>query len=45
MAPAQTADWEAAADRTRKAKERISVLACGGGSQQMVETDGEDCRR
>jgi anaerobic magnesium-protoporphyrin IX monomethyl ester cyclase len=44
MAPAQAGEWEAAADRTRKAKERISVLACGGGTQQMVETDGADCR-
>jgi anaerobic magnesium-protoporphyrin IX monomethyl ester cyclase len=44
MAPAQAGAWEAAADRTRKAKERISVLTCGGGTQQMVETDGADCR-
>ncbi|MBS0562751.1 MAG: magnesium-protoporphyrin IX monomethyl ester anaerobic oxidative cyclase, partial [Proteobacteria bacterium] len=44
-------DWEAAADRTRKAKARAgiegqyhgqapsAVMACGGGTEQMAETD------
>ena len=32
----RTDDWEAAADRSRKARERrMPVLACGGGTQQM----------
>ena len=38
IAPAQLADWEAKADRTRKAKERMAaVKACGGGTEQMAE--------
>ena len=39
LTPAQTADWEAAADRSRKARrpEAAKVLACGGGDQQMAE--------
>ena len=42
LAEAQTADWEAAADKTRKAKARVipaSVMACGGGTEHMAETD------
>jgi anaerobic magnesium-protoporphyrin IX monomethyl ester cyclase len=39
IAPAQLDDWEAAADRARKAREARggAVLACGGGTQQMQE--------
>jgi anaerobic magnesium-protoporphyrin IX monomethyl ester cyclase len=38
IAPAQLADWEAKADRTRKAKERMAaVKACGGGTEQMAD--------
>ena len=41
IAPAQLADWEAKADRTRKAKERMAaVKACGGGTEQMAD-DGD----
>ena len=47
IAPAQLADWEARADRTRKAKERQEAVraqmkaakACGGSEEQMDETD------
>jgi anaerobic magnesium-protoporphyrin IX monomethyl ester cyclase len=47
IAPAQMADWEAAADRTRKAKARAasaSVLACGGGPdhEQVGESSDVD---
>ena len=40
IAPAQTADWEAAADRASRARARRegkneSAMACGGGSEQM----------
>jgi len=38
IAPAQMADWEAAADRTRKAQARATsaaVLACGGGPEHQ----------
>ena len=46
--PAQLADWEAAADRTRRAKERQAAVraqmkaakACGGSEEQMAEADG-----
>jgi anaerobic magnesium-protoporphyrin IX monomethyl ester cyclase len=42
IAEAQTSDWEAAADRASRARARRkdrsdSVLACGGGSEQMSE--------
>mgnify|MGYP001806296451 CR=1 FL=1 len=38
VAPAQLADWEAAADRTRRAKERAAaVKACGGGTEQLED--------
>jgi anaerobic magnesium-protoporphyrin IX monomethyl ester cyclase len=38
IAPEQAADWDAAADRTRKARERqAAVKACGGGSEQMED--------
>lgn len=40
IAPAQMQDWEAAADRARKARERrASVKACGGGNQQLPEAE------
>ena len=37
LTPAQTADWQAAAERSRKMRQPASaeVLACGGGGQQM----------
>ncbi len=43
IAPAQMADWEAAADRSRKAKDQMAVVqermaaakACGGSTEQM----------
>jgi anaerobic magnesium-protoporphyrin IX monomethyl ester cyclase len=37
IAAAQTDDWEAAADRSRKSKTAVpvSAMACGGGSEQM----------
>lgn len=39
-APAQTADWEANADRSRKGKEFTGgVMACGGGSEQLDDDD------
>ncbi|MEJ1995864.1 MAG: magnesium-protoporphyrin IX monomethyl ester anaerobic oxidative cyclase [Limibacillus sp.] len=42
IAPAQTADWEAAADRASRARARRegkkeSVMACGGGREQISE--------
>jgi anaerobic magnesium-protoporphyrin IX monomethyl ester cyclase len=44
LAAAQMADWEAAADRTRKAKAPpVPVIACGGGTQQLAESDGAHC--
>jgi anaerobic magnesium-protoporphyrin IX monomethyl ester cyclase len=40
IAPAQAAEWEARADRTRKAKARTeAVKACGGGDEQLVDAD------
>jgi anaerobic magnesium-protoporphyrin IX monomethyl ester cyclase len=39
IAPAQMADWQASAEKSRKAKRREAALACGGGTQQMAETD------
>ncbi|MBC2669697.1 magnesium-protoporphyrin IX monomethyl ester anaerobic oxidative cyclase [Novosphingobium piscinae] len=47
LAPAQTADWQAAAERSRKAAERGAVVhdaagaikACGGGDQQLSEDE------
>jgi len=40
IAPAQMADWEAAAERSRKMKAaREPITACGGGDQQMAETE------
>jgi anaerobic magnesium-protoporphyrin IX monomethyl ester cyclase len=40
IAEAQMADWQAAADRSRKAKARqpAAVKACGGGTEQLPET-------
>jgi anaerobic magnesium-protoporphyrin IX monomethyl ester cyclase len=45
MAAAQTGDWQAAADKTRKAQARIpvSAMACGGSTEQMIEDDA--CQR
>lgn len=38
IAPAQTADWESAAERAAKKREsRLAVKACGGGTEQMAE--------
>ena len=39
IAPAQMADWQASAEKSRKAKRREAALACGGGTQHMAETD------
>ncbi|HQT77191.1 MAG TPA: magnesium-protoporphyrin IX monomethyl ester cyclase, partial [Rhodopila sp.] len=39
IAPAQAGAWEAAADRSRKARERAAVLACGVGTEQMADVD------
>ena len=40
IAPAQMADWQASADRSRKAKATPeNILACGGGTEQLAETD------
>lgn len=42
IAPAQLEDWEAAADRTRKAKAQLAAAkACGGGEEQLAEAGGE----
>ena len=49
LAPAQTADWQAAAERSRKAAERGAVVhdaagtikACGGGDQQLTEAQAD----
>lgn len=40
-APAQTDDWEAAAERSRKGKkpDPAFVLACGGGTEQMEDLE------
>ncbi len=40
IAPAQMSDWEANADRSRKAKGLADVKACGGGEEQMADDDG-----
>ncbi|MGF1455899.1 MAG: magnesium-protoporphyrin IX monomethyl ester anaerobic oxidative cyclase [Alphaproteobacteria bacterium] len=40
IAPAQAAEWEAAADRAakyRESKERMKAMVCGGGTEQMPE--------
>ncbi len=38
IAPAQLEDWEAAADRTKKARAaRAAIKACGGGDQQLPD--------
>ncbi|SFK87916.1 magnesium-protoporphyrin IX monomethyl ester anaerobic oxidative cyclase [Methylocapsa palsarum] len=40
LTPAQTADWAANADRSRKAKAPMAIgTACGGGTEQMTEQD------
>jgi anaerobic magnesium-protoporphyrin IX monomethyl ester cyclase len=40
IAPAQLADWEANAERSRKMKETMgAVKACGGGDQQLAENE------
>jgi anaerobic magnesium-protoporphyrin IX monomethyl ester cyclase len=49
MASAQTDDWEAAAERSRKASERGAVVheaagvvkACGGGAEQLMDDDDD----
>jgi anaerobic magnesium-protoporphyrin IX monomethyl ester cyclase len=46
IAPAQMDDWEAAADRSRKARERAAALAaearaCGGSDQQLSEEEAD----
>lgn len=48
IAPTQLADWEASADRARKARQakaareraqaNAQIMACGGGTEQMAET-------
>ncbi len=38
--PVQTSDWKANAERSRKAQAQIEpVMACGGGTEQMAESD------
>ena len=38
--PVQTSDWQANAERSRKAQAQIEpVMACGGGTEQMAELD------
>ncbi len=40
IAPAQAAEWEAAADRAakyRESKERMKAMVCGGGTEQLPE--------
>ena len=38
--PVQTNDWKANAERSRKAQAKIEpVMACGGGTEQMAESD------
>lgn len=40
IAPAQMADWQAAADRSRKMKDMQSApMACGGGTEHMQDAD------
>ncbi len=40
IAPAQVADWQANAERSRKAQAGMTdVKACGGGSEQMDDAD------
>lgn len=45
IAPAQVADWQANAERSRKAQagivqaDMIDVKACGGSTEQMAEAD------
>ncbi len=40
IAVAQMTDWQAKADRSRKTQAEIhDVRACGGGKEQMAETD------
>ena len=49
IAPAQTEDWESAADRAqRRRAAREAVKACGGGHQQLaelVDADSEPARQ
>ncbi len=36
------ADWEANADRSRKAQAQLAdIKACGGGDEQMAEEDDD----
>jgi anaerobic magnesium-protoporphyrin IX monomethyl ester cyclase len=43
-APLPATDWVAAADKTRKAQAAAgAVMACGGGTEQMVEAHDADC--
>jgi anaerobic magnesium-protoporphyrin IX monomethyl ester cyclase len=47
IAAARTDDWEAVAERSRKSKPVIpvSVMACGGGAEQMEENGHDECCR
>ena len=45
IAPAQMSDWEANADRSRKAKGLADIKACGGGDEQMADEDDFDKER
>jgi len=46
IAPAQLEDWEAAADRTRKAKAQLAAAkACGGGEGQLAEDHEAEAER
>lgn len=47
-APLQTDDWEALADKSRKAGIKVTpehIMACGGGDQQMEEADADGITR
>ncbi len=43
IAPVETGDWKANAERSRKMQAQIQpVMACGGGTEQMAEADAVD---
>ena len=40
IAPVETGDWKANAERSRKMQAQIEpVMACGGGTEQMADDD------
>jgi anaerobic magnesium-protoporphyrin IX monomethyl ester cyclase len=42
VAPAQAADWQANADRSRKAKPSLATVSACGGGEHMVDPEGHD---